>query len=171
VQASWRNRPYGVLERLEVRAAHNGETVFFRLAWPDETRDDGITDTDAFTDAAAVLFPLNGDAPLQTMGSPEQPVAAWYWRPDLEGPLSVSAGGIGTTVRQQDSGLRARAAYGDGGWTLVIARALAPRQAGAISIAPGQAGKVAFAVWQGSRQERAGLKGVTLEWQPLEVEG
>ncbi len=35
---------------------------------------------------------------------------------------------------------------------------------------PGQTTKTGFAVWQGSNQERAGIKATTLEWQPLEIE-
>jgi hypothetical protein len=29
---------------------------------------------------------------------------------------------------------------------------------------------VGFAVWQGANQERGGLKAVTLDWEPLEIE-
>lgn len=171
VQVSWRGRPHGLITALTVQAAHNGEALFFRLRWEDDTRDDAISDTDRFTDAAAVLFPTRGDAPLTSMGSPQQPVNAWYWRPDLEEPLSVTAQGVGTAVRHREGGILAAAAYGEGGWTVVIGRAFAAGGNGAVPLRPGQGTKVAFAVWQGSNQERAGLKAVTMEWQPLEMEG
>ncbi len=172
VQASWRDRPHGLIDSVNVQAAHDGSEVFFRLSWRDGTRDDAISDTDRFTDAAAVLFPAKGgDAPLTSMGSPDQPVYAWYWRPDFEEPVSVTAQGLGTTVRHQEAGLRARASFEDGGWKVVLSRRLSSHSSGVAALLPGKTGKVAFAVWQGANSERGGLKAVTMEWQPLEIEG
>ncbi len=171
VRAAWKGRPHGVTPELSVAAAHNGKAVFFRLHWRDESADEAISDTDRFADAAAVLFPLRDDAPLTSMGSPDQPVNAWYWRPDLEQPLNVTAAGLGTTVRQPDGGLEAGARHAEGEWAVVISRPFAARGDAAAPLAPGRPGKVAFAVWQGSNKERAGLKAATLDWQPLEIEG
>jgi DMSO reductase family type II enzyme heme b subunit len=170
IQAKWEGKPYGLLAGLLVRAAHNGERIYFRLSWPDESYNDGIRDTDQFPDAAAVLFPVNGDAPLQSMGSPQAPVQAWYWRPDLEEPFSVSAEGTGTSRRAADPELRASGSYAEGGWSVVIRRRLSSGGDG-VSLSPGAAAKVAFAVWQGANQERGGLKAVSAEWEPLEIEG
>lgn len=167
---AWQERPYGLGE-LRVAAAHNGEALFFRLSWQDESKDDGIGDTDRFTDAAAVLMPVRRDGPLLTMGSQEQPVNGWYWRPDMESPLSVTATGLGTTVRGQNGSLTAGVSYSRGGWQLVISRPFAvERDPSIVALHRGMTTKVAFAVWQGSNQERGGIKGVTLEWQPLEIE-
>lgn len=170
VQVSWRGRPHGVIQEVTAQAAHNGEALFFRLRWADDTRDDVISDIDRFTDAAAVLFPLLGDAPLTSMGSPRQPVSAWYWRPDFEAPLSVTVQGVGTAVRRQNPFLRAAAVYGDGGWTLVISGPFSLQEDYSVDLGPGKTWKVAFGIWQGSNRERAGLKAVTMEWQPLEIE-
>ena len=167
---AWKERPYGLTGQLRVAAAHNGEALFFHLSWQDESKDDGISDTDRFTDAAAVLIPVRRDAPLQAMGSPEQPVNAWYWRPDLESPLSVTATGLGTTVRNQNGSLTAGASYTSGGWQLVISRPFAVKGNEALILHRGMTTQVAFAVWQGSNQERAGIKSVTLAWQLLEIE-
>ena len=73
-------------------------------------------------------------------------------------------------MRHPDGFLEAGAQYADGEWAVVIARPLAVRGDAAVPLAPGQKGKVGFAVWQGSDRERAGLKAVTLDWQPLEIE-
>ena len=168
---AWKERPYGLTGPLRVAAAHNGEALFFRLSWQDESKDDGISDTDRFTDAAAVLIPVRRDAPLQAMGSPEQPVNAWYWRPDLESPLSVTASGLGTTVRHQNGSVAAGASYSEGGWQVVISRPFAVEQdASIVALHRGMTTQVAFAVWQGSNQERAGIKSVTLAWQLLEIQ-
>jgi DMSO reductase family type II enzyme heme b subunit len=169
VQTVWNERPYGVTKEVSVQAAHNGEFIFFRLSWPDATKNDTLSDTDAFTDAAAVLFPDKGDAPLTGMGSPDQPVFAWLWRPDLEEPYHVVAQGIGTTKRLPANGIVAKAEHDGAGWSLVISRRLSGKGAGLL-LAPGAKGKVAFAIWQGSERERGGLKSATLEWQPLEIE-
>ncbi len=169
VQAAWKDRPHGAITQIGVKAAHNGESIFFQISWEDATKNDSIPDTDAFPDAAAVLFPARGDAPLTSMGSPDQPVFAWLWRPDLEEPYHVTAQGIGSSQRLPANGITARAEYGDIGWRLVLSRRLSGKGAGLL-LAPGVSGKVAFAVWQGSEKERGGLKAVTLEWQPLEIE-
>jgi DMSO reductase family type II enzyme heme b subunit len=160
VQASWRDRPYGRLTGLHVKAAHNGDRLFFHLAWDDETRDDATGDTDRFVDAACVLFPSGEDAPLAGMGSPEQPVVGWFWRPDLDAPLQVMAQGTGTTRRNPDGDLRAAARFEPGGWRAVIS--------GLRTATPPS--KVAFAVWQGANSERAGLKAATMDWHELRLE-
>lgn len=165
-----KERPFGLTSQLRVAAAHNGEALFFRLSWQDETRDDNIADTDRFTDGAGVLFPVRSDAPLLTMGTPERAVNAWYWRPDLEEPLSVTATGLGTTVRQSTTSLVAAASYGNGGWQVVISRPFSARGDEEVALMPGQTTRAGFAIWQGSNLERAGIKAATLEWQPLEIE-
>lgn len=170
VQTKWKDGGYGGTPSVRVRAAHDGSTVFFRLSWDDDTKDDAIDDSDRFADAAAVLFPVKDDAPLTSMGSPEQPVNAWLWRADLEAPFNVTAQGIGTAVRSTDPSLASQASYANGGWSVVVSRALQGTR-GTAQLKPGQRGKVAFGVWQGSNAERAGLKAVTLEWQELEIEG
>lgn len=170
IQEKWKGTPYGVARSVTVRAAHNGERLYFHLSWTDETNDKAIQDTDQFADAAAVLFPVNGDAPLQSMGSPQAPVNAWYWRPDIEEPFTITAQGTGTTRRAQDPELSASGIHNRGAWRLVIRRRLDSPEAGYVSLAPGVSAKVGFAVWQGSNQERGGLKSVTLEWEQLEIE-
>lgn len=170
IQEKWKDTHYGQTRSVAVRSAHNGERIYFHLSWQDETENVSISDTDQFTDAAAVLFPVNGDAPLQSMGSPKAPVNAWYWRPDLEQALSISAQGTGTTRRNHDPQLAAAGAYAHGAWNVVIRRTLASAATGFVTLSAGTTGKVGFAVWQGANQERGGLKAVTLDWQPLDIE-
>jgi DMSO reductase family type II enzyme heme b subunit len=170
VQAKWETIEYGATGEVSVQALHNDNGIFFRLQWNDETENADIADTDQFTDAAAVLFPVNKDAPLTSMGSAEQPVNAWYWRPDLEAPFSVTSQGTGTTIRTVDPSLRANGSHKGAAWAVVIGRALRSAGDGNVQLAAGRTSKVAFAVWQGGNNERAGLKAVTLEWQPLELE-
>ncbi len=170
VQAKWETIDYGAIGNVSVQALHNDGGIFFRLQWNDATENDDIRDTDQFTDAAAVLFPVKEDAPLTSMGSPDEPVNAWYWRPDMETPFSVTSEGTSTTIRTIDPNLRGNGAHTGGAWAVVIGRALQSAGDGYVQLTAGEEGKVAFAVWQGGNDERAGLKAVTLEWQPLELE-
>jgi DMSO reductase family type II enzyme heme b subunit len=170
IQEKWKNAPYGQTRNLTVRSAHNGERLYFHLSWPDESENGAIGDTDQFVDAVAVLFPVNGDAPLQSMGSPQAPVNAWYWRPDIEHPFNVTAQGTGTTRRTTDEELRASSAYNQGAWTVVIRRNMTTPTKEHAHLSTGTTTRVAFAVWQGANEERGGLKAVTLEWQMLEIE-
>lgn len=169
VRVSREGRPYGALSSMDVKALHNGSKVFFRLAWQDETADGKIRDINQFADAAAVLFPSNGDAPLFGMGAKGQPVNAWFWRADWEKPKNVSAEGMGTTQRRDDPALTAEGRHTNEQWHVVVGRSLTEEGAPPKSVAlrPGVTSKVAFAVWQGSEHERAGLKAFSPDWQEL----
>jgi len=169
IRATWADRPYGVVRSLRVRAAFSSSHLFIRLQWPDPNRNVDRGDGTLFPDAAAVLFPLNGDAPLLTMGSPQAPVNAWYWRADLERPQNLVAHGLGTVERAEGPELWARAQWQEGQWHLVLARALEGGGATAVSLSPGAKVKVAFAVWEGGNQERAGLKSFSGQWRELEI--
>jgi DMSO reductase family type II enzyme heme b subunit len=170
IQVKWDAIPYGGIAQLSARAAHDGDLLYFHLTWADETENSSIRDTNEFPDAAAVLFPVNGDAPLQSMGSPQAPVNAWYWRADAEEPFTITAQGTGTTRRALDPELQANGTYSGGTWNVVIRRKLASSGAEHVNLVQGVAGKVGFAVWQGAHQERGGLKAVTPDWEPLEIE-
>jgi DMSO reductase family type II enzyme heme b subunit len=170
VQKKWKDIPYGMTTGISVRALHNGDGIYFWLSWQDDTGDDAIRDTDQFGDAAAVMFPVQEDAPLQSMGSPQQMINVWLWRADLESAYSVVSKGIGTTKRTSEPGMAGGGRFADGRWTVVLGRPMSAEGQGHVWLAPRITKKVAFAVWQGSNLERGGLKAATLEWQPLEIE-
>lgn len=172
VRVSWKGRPYGLASSLNVSAAHNGREIFFRLRWADASKDDLIADINQFADAAAVLFPLNGDAPLFGMGAPGKPVNAWLWRADWERPKNVAAEGMGSTERRDDAALTGSARYARGRWDVVLAHPFAAKDApaGTVALRPGSTSKVAFAIWQGANQERAGIKAFSPDWQTLEID-
>jgi DMSO reductase family type II enzyme heme b subunit len=162
----------GAVRSVSVRAAHNGETICFRLEWLDATRNADHGDGSVFPDAAAVLFPINGDAPLLSMGSPEAPVNAWFWRASLpEGTAqNLIAAGLGTVEPAAGAGLEARASWNDRRWTVVLARPLSVATRGGARMAVGARLKTAFAVWDGASQERGGLKSVSARWLELSIE-
>jgi DMSO reductase family type II enzyme heme b subunit len=172
VRVSWRGRPYGTLPSMRVSALHNGQHIFFRLVWQDDTVDGRITDINQFVDAAAVLFPVVADAPLLGMGGKGKPVNGWLWRSDWERPQNMAAEGVGTTQRREDAALASQARHTRGRWDVVLSRSMNGKGApeGTVVLAPGAAWKVAFAVWQGANQERAGIKAFSLDWQNLQIE-
>ncbi len=161
----------GAVRELEVRALHNGSEIFWRLEWPDPTRDDDVSEANRFADGVAVMFPFGEDAPLITMGSQAQPVNQWHWRADLEKPYNVTTAGLGTTYRTPESFIEARAVWEGGRWAVVLARPLkTPDPDNHVPFQPGQTVKAAFCVWEGSNQERAGLKSYTPLWTEFTLE-
>ncbi len=172
VRVSWKGRPYGKLSSMQVSALHNGQQVFFRLTWEDDSVDGKIGDINQFADAAAVLFPVNGDAPLFGMGTKGKPVNGWLWRADWEKPKNVAAEGMGTTQRGDDPALASGVQHKRGRWQLVLSRPFNGAEAppGTVTLAPGAATKIAFALWQGANQERAGIKAFSPDWQDLRIE-
>lgn len=170
IRAKWSDRPTGTVRALTVRPAHNGRQLFFHLEWRDDTPNHDYSGS-AFPDAAGILFPLNGDSPLQTMGSPEAPVNAWYWRADDEGAHNVVATGLGTATPTAGARLLGEARWDKGVWRVVIGRSLrSPRGAVAVRFGRGRPTKVAFAVWEGSRGERGGIKAFSNRWRELTLE-
>jgi DMSO reductase family type II enzyme heme b subunit len=172
VRVSWTGRPYGQAPSIQARSLHNGDQIFFRLVWQDDSLDAKIADINQFVDAAAVLFPVAEDAPLFGMGAKGKPVNAWLWRADWERPKNVAAEGMGSTQRRDDPALASSARHQRGRWDVIIARSLNGKgsPAGTVALRPGTSTKIAFAVWQGANQERAGIKAFSPDWQELQIE-
>jgi DMSO reductase family type II enzyme heme b subunit len=161
VRTAWAGKHIGAVRSLSVQAAHNRQHLFFRLEWADRTHNPDYGDGSVFPDAAAVLFPMNGQAPLNRMGSPAAGIAAWYWRanhPDHGETLAFH--GFATEERLPGPLVLNSARWAEGRWHLVIGAPLAA--------APVDA--VAFAVWEGSNQERAGLHSYSPAWTEFGVE-
>lgn len=170
VRTVWAAKALGVARTLKVRVAHNSKDILFRLEWEDETQNGDHGDGTVFPDAAGILFPLNGDAPLESMGSPDAPVDAWYWRANMaQGEAqNLTANGLGTVQEAAKSRTQARARWLDGRWEVVFARPLGGGGAG-VKLSSRKRVKVAFAVWDGSGQERAGLKAFSKRWLELDI--
>jgi steroid C-25 hydroxylase gamma subunit len=166
---------YGATTQMWVKSVHDGKAIYFLLEWEDSTQDVVLVD-EAFPDGAGLLFPLKKDAPIDTMGSKEEPVNAWYWRADKEnqeGGRNIRAEGLGSTQETANSRTKSRiltrARWKDGRWRLVMGRSLTVEDT-AVQFEAGGDYKVGFAVWQGSNRERAGLKSFSNSWLDLELE-
>jgi hypothetical protein len=153
---------------LEVRAAHSGDMLVFRLQWSDATknapaapeRKDGeggdptklykrpTGATNAFPDAAAVMVPekWTGPAfPALLMGDKSTPVRLYYWNAS-HGAEELKASGRATPETVGRS-LAHRARHAAGKWTLTLDTPEAP-----------DGYPLAFAVWDGQLGDRDGLK-------------
>ncbi len=64
------------------RALHDGDSLYIRLEWSDDSEDATASRQDQFSDAAAVQFPVAGgeDVPSFCMGNPDAPVNIWQWK-------------------------------------------------------------------------------------------
>jgi len=170
VRAKWSDRPTGTVRSLGVRAVHNGRQVLFQLEWGDPTQDREYADR-GFPDAAGILFPLNGAARLQTMGSPEAPVNAWYWRADSDLARNLVASGLGSVEGAGDGRLTARSAWAKGVWRVVLSRPIRrPQKTPAVRFLADRTVQVAFAIWDGGSGERGGIKSFSRTWRELRLE-
>jgi len=171
IRNTWAGKKIGAVERVRVRAVHNGEVLAFRLEWDDPTQNDSVTDTTAFPDGAAIALPASPDAVAATMGAPGAAVNAWYWRADEKnGGRHLVAEGLGTT-RPVDSGaVHSSGVWKGGRWRVVIARAQQVKTSEPVAqLEPGQVTGYAVAVWDGAHQERAGIKGFSGDWRELRL--
>ena len=76
-----------------VRALNDGERLFVRMEWSDDTRDmlvDGVTE---FSDGAAIEYPVAaGDqVPSFCMGNPDAPVNIWHWKASWQADVQRGA--------------------------------------------------------------------------------
>lgn len=171
IRASWATKTIGRIAAAQIAVANSVAWVAFRLRWADPHRDDAGTDIDQFPDAAGILLPVGAYATLITMGSPGLPVEAWYWRaddPDGQG-RQVLAEGLGSTTTQKPSPVKARAAWTNGRWEVVLARPLRARSPAERDIKPGQSLPFGVAIWDGANHERAGLKSITSAWNEVHI--
>ena len=174
IKASRDEKQIGKVHHLMVQTAHNGQDIFFRLSWEDDSHNVEITDNNQFPDGCGILMPLKGgDPPIDEMGSRDSPVNAWFWRADFQDKShNTIARGLGTTQFSQVCPIVTKSTWGNGAWSVVFARPLAvpDLQDEATQLAPGSSVKVGFAVWEGSNGERAGVKSFSKEWRELAIE-
>jgi len=170
IRVTWATKKIGAVERVSVSAVNDGQMLAFRLEWGDASENRTIEDTTAFPDGAGILLPSAPGAPIVTMGAPELPVNAWYWRADAQGDggRQVVAEGLGTTQTVEIEGVRARGIWKSGRWHVVIARPLKiATDARVAQLEPGAKSQFGVAVWEGSSGERAGIKAFSVDWRDL----
>ena len=171
LRVSYTGKAVGATPSVLVSAIHNGDVLAFRLEWEDPHEDNELLDNDSFPDAAAIALPTAEGAPLVLMGAAGMAVNAWYWRADeADRARHVTAEGLGTSRTLDVDLVKARGAWKEGRWRVVIARALNVAVAGAAQITPGSDTGFGVAVWEGNHKERAGVKAFSGDWKPITID-
>ncbi len=169
IRNNWKDKTIGLTSNVQLKALHNGEYIAFYLQWADASEDASTNDNDHFPDGAAIMFPLKGDAPLVTMGSPEQPVNVWHWAANRSEEINNNvAAGFGSSRVTSGVEITGSSRYQQGKWQAVFLRKLqqdAPEKA--VEFVKNQSVNIAFAVWQGSNEERGGLKAFSPQWHSV----
>ena len=162
VRTAWAGKHVGAVRSLTIQAAHNRQSLYFRLEWADPTYNADYGEGSVFPDAAAVLFPMDGQAPINLMGSPAAGIQAWCWRANhAEFGEALAFYGFATEKHEPGPPILTSASWADGHWRVVIGAPLSAR-------APSDT--VGFAVWEGSNQERGGLHSYSPDWQEFSIE-
>lgn len=167
IQAQYRNHEYGKTPMIEAQSVHDGANVAVRLRWPAEKPFNG--GREGFPDGAAIAFPVKGEPALWTMGTEDEPVQFIQWRALKNEVRSVVAWGIGSSLPGTGVGEAVTAGWSQGHWTIVMLRTLAGGPEAA-TLEPGASTRIGFAVWNGSNDERAGLKAVAIDWIPFDLD-
>ncbi|OHB86608.1 MAG: hypothetical protein A3J73_07065 [Planctomycetes bacterium RIFCSPHIGHO2_02_FULL_38_41] len=85
----------GSVTGAEVKAIHDGLTIYFQITWSDQTRNARAIAVQEFRDACALMFPLGAVeiTPAEhfspRMGDREKPTNIWHWKADWEADLLV----------------------------------------------------------------------------------
>jgi DMSO reductase family type II enzyme heme b subunit len=173
IRSSWKDKKIGSVGSVQIQAVHNGEALAFRLEWPLAVPTLSHGDNTSWPDGAAVAFPITPNAPLVTMGAPDNGINAWFWRADNNGVgRQVVAEGIGTSDTLDLEQVRAHGEYRDGKWIVTIVRALQIESVKPVAqLAAGTTVGFGVAIWDGSHEERGGIKAFTgAVWLDLELE-
>lgn len=82
----------GNVPSLRVRAMHDGERLYLRVTWRDDTDDSSTVAVEDFADAVALQFPAvaAASAPAICMGQADAGVNIWQWRADREQPMPTA---------------------------------------------------------------------------------
>ena len=167
VQVSWEDRPYGLLELASLKAVHDGAKIAVQLSWADAQPSTGAGE--GFPDGAALGFPVRGEPELMQMGSADAPMQFVQWQASKSQARSVLAKGIGSTLPGASVAETANGSWSGGRWTVVFTRSLAGSGESA-SLVPGSTTQIGIAVWNGSNEERAGIKAVSPDWTELTLD-
>lgn len=154
IRQAWANRPYGQTAEAMVAAASDGDRLYIRLEWEDDSQPHG-----EFQDAAGVIFHSGSDAALATMGKAGAPVPVWYWENGRPEPLHLMSSGPGVVEKVREGTPAAQAVLTESRWSVVFSGPASRRGSTQLGVA----------IWNGSNEERAGLAAVSREWLPVDL--
>ncbi len=165
--ATWENRPYGEAEWADLKSVHDGETLAVHISW--SCAKISIGASEGFPDAAAIAFPVRGEPILLSMGSSDAPMHMLQWKAKGNETRSVLAEGIGSSLPGPSVSENGKGGWSQGIWSVVFSRSLnAPENASPLSA--GMTTLIGVAVWNGTNEERAGIKAVSGDWTDFILE-
>jgi len=87
----------GSVREAALQSFHDGTTIYFRLQWHDETKDDLTVAHEQYRDGAAIQFPVEPGRPyFLCMGATHNRLLnIWHWKADWQRELDT--GGVATT--------------------------------------------------------------------------
>jgi len=158
VPEAYKDRLQAVTPTVDISAVQQGEGWVIELRWSCPNPVKSIaSETDLFTDAAAILVPGTMKAPWLTMGAPGHPVEAALWRADKGQLYRMHAQGLGTMDRSTPpQSWSVEANWENGRWNIRYLIGDWPVLS--------QFGRIGVAIWRGESQDRGGLKSVTESW-------
>jgi len=175
---------FPAVNAVEVRAVFDAENIAIQVSWHDmhpqtsgsnspvEAAPGAVSDSGGsaagLTDAVAVQIPYKqaeGAAkPYFLFGDKRNPAEIWFTELGKpEEPRAFVGKGRGN-LAPAESGIRSRAAYADGKWSVTFLRPRRPEKG--IPIESGGFVPVAFSVWDGFSGESGSRRGVT-SWYSL----
>ncbi len=153
---------------LNMTLARTSDRFYVRLRWIDETRDT-VSAFNRFRDGVAVQFSLGDDETSYIMGDgPDGAVNIWYWRSDDNSVQNLAAGGPGSTTTLDEQPVSGDSMYevndaDPNEWVVVMSRPIKAEGKHDSSFERDMV-PMAFALWQGTEQQRDGLKSVSEGW-------
>ncbi len=175
IRETWAGKQIGTVTKVAIQAVHNGKEVAFRLEWDAPNRGTTHGDNSVFPDGAAIAFPTVENAPVM-MGAPNMPINIWFWRASEEANKAgdsrqIDAQGIGTSDTVDKNQVKSKSSWQDGKWTVVISRSLQViSQTDVAQLKAGEEAQYAVAIWDGSNQERGGIKSYSgMAWLNLKL--
>lgn len=158
---------------VKVKAAHNGNLIFFFFQWNASVENKWADDYSLFADAFALEVPLlTEDSPLW-MGAMDKPVNIIFWRADSPVPENIVAGGMGTPQLSPDAAsrnIRHYQKWENGTWTIIITRPMEAVSENQVSFVRGKRYRIAFANWKGGAYAERGGHKIVSEWQNISIQ-
>ncbi len=149
-------------------------------AWRSKDKKSGFQTTktaypNMTTDIYTFDYPVKGDGTNKSQAEKDIFIPGRAAKNPLSFPtkriiMELSSTGPGTLTAKKTTNTSGESEWRDGMWTVVLRRPLKVKDKESVQFVPGEKIPVAFAVWEGSRMESGGRKGVSPSWAEVEVE-
>ncbi len=167
--------PNPSIKAVSVSVARTTTEIAIRLEWEDSEADQGAGHTRAYTDQAAVMFPLDRSQaiPPITMGWENQVVNIWQWKAVRQAQTisassspgsqktpvdDLNAEGFSTLTLQEHQSVMGKGVRSATGWQVVFKRSLINSDEHDSQFKGST--PMGMAVWNGSNRETNGQKGI-----------